>query len=418
MMKKFIFLVLIASTLSMAIDIGISVITGAGAEEIASKVLKTLEDLAPDYVILHSGTSDEYDLNFEVVFLLTEKEEYRVVWKEGEKEVAIFTRPPNSPFPLKFFLVDSASVPLEKAALLKLKKGDWKRFLRLTYRSSVDEYPSFSPDGRYIVFSSDRIGGTRDVFFIDTIEGKMYPLKIPGSSEYFPSISPDGSTLLFQGSFTGNWAVYTIPIDGNTRNLKRIAGDRRKAAYMPRWINNNSVAYLMDEDDGNFIYIKDTKTNAATKINLPFDYVFSPEFCGDDLYFVGLKGADFGIYILKNGIVSVVENSEYNEHDLDISQDCSKILFVSNRDGIYRLWLKDLESGKISTVTDFIDYDVFYPAFHPNGEMAAISVYEPDMEPDIWLVRLDVSEEATGIHKEGELTPEGTENSTGGLGGH
>ncbi len=401
------------------VDIGIEAVVGSGADELFSKVWKTLEDLAPDYVVLHTGTSTDYDLNFESVFLVDEKGNYGIIWKENGKKIESLSRSPDSPFPLNFFLIDAASVPLEKAALLKLKQGDWGRSLRLTYRSSVEEYASFSPDGRYLVFSSDRIGGNRDIFMIDMANGTMKPIKLSGSSEYFPSISPDGSSILFQGSFTGNWAIYTIPINGNPRKIRRLAGSWKEAAYMPHWIDENNITYLQDKGDGNELCIEDVRTKKATKVSLPFRYVFSPRMCGGNLYFVGLKGADFGIYRLtKDGTVETVENSEYNEHDLDISSDCSSMVFVSNRDGVYRLWYKNLKNGSVKLVTDFIDYDVFYPEFSPDGKIVALSVYEPGIEPDIWLVRINVPEKTGGLHKEGKATEEGTETGLSSLGRH
>ncbi len=413
---RWIVAVLYLSVSIFGMDIGINLIIGAGAEEIASRVLDKMREMAPSYVTIHTGTSTEYDLNFEAVFLITSEGKYGVIWKENGKEIESFSHDPDSPIPLKFFIVDAASVPLERAALLKLKKGDWGKFLRLTYRSSVDEYPSFSPDGRFIIFSSDRYGGNRDPFIIDSVEGKMIHMRIAGSSDYFPSFSPDGKLVLFQGSFTGNWGVYTIPSSGDTRKIRRIAGTSKKAAYMPVWAGDREVMYITDEPSGNSLYIKDITTKIATRIDLPFDYVFYPRLHDGVLYFVGLDGADFGIYSLRDGTVGVIEDSEYNEYDIDISKDGSMV-FVSNRDGVYRLWLKNLKTGEVKVVTDFIDYDVFYPAFHPSGKIVAISVYEPDLEPDIWLVRLDVSEEATGVREERKAPEEGTEGGSGGIGG-
>ena len=414
----FFILLSVVLVFSEKIDIGIESVVGAGADELFSKVWKKMEDLAPDYVELHNGTSSEYELNFEAIFLVDEKGKYGVIWEENGRKIDTLTRSPDSPFPLRFFLIDAASVPLERAALLRLKEGNWGKFLRITYRSSIEEYASFSPDGRYLVFSSDRNGGNRDIFMIDLKSGSMTSLRLPGSSEYFPSISPDGSTLLFQGSFTGNWGIYTIPINGDVRKIRRLAGSRKVAAYMPRWIDENHIVYLRDTGDGNELYFEDITTKVSTKVVLPFKYVFSPKMCGGELYFVGLKGADFGIYKLtRQGSVLTVENSEYNEHDLDISPDCKSMVFVSNRDGVYRLWYKDLRTGEEKVITDFIDYDVFYPSFSPDGKIVALSVYKPGVEPDIWLVRLDVHREDEKIHNEGASGQEGTENNLGGIGG-
>ena len=416
----FILLITFFSVLVLAgkIDIGVEAVVGSGADELFSKVWNKMEEMAPDYVELHSGTSSEYSLNFEVIFLVDDEGKSGVIWKENGKKIGSFTRSPDSPFPFRFFLIDAASVPLERAALLKLKNGDWGKFLRVTYRSSIEEYASFSPDSRYLVFSSDRNGGNRDIFMIDLKNGSMTSLRLSGSSEYFPSISPNGSTLLFQGSFTGNWGVYTIPIDGNIRKIRRLAGTRNAAAYMPSWVDEDHIVYLMDNSDGNEVYFEDITTKVSTKIDLPFKYIFSPRMCGGDLYFVGLKEADFGIYKLtKNGSILVVENSEYNEHDMDISSDCRSMIFVSNRDGVYRLWYKDLQTGEERVVTDFIDYDVFYPSFSPDGKVVVLSVYKPGIEPDVWLVRLDVHGKAEGFHNGETPVQEGTKDNIGSIGG-
>ena len=260
--------------------------------------------------------------------------------------------------------------------------------LRLTYRSSVDEYPSFSDDGRYLVFISDR-SGSRDIWILDMFTGKLKTITLSGSSEYFPKISPKGDLILFQGTFIGNWAIYTIPINGDQRGMRKVAGETSKAAYMPAWIDEKKVVYLLQNENGDTLYIQDLETGTSTPVKLPWRYVFSPFPIDENTLLVtALKEHDFGIYkITLDGSYTALEDTRYNEHDPQLTPDGRYLLFTSNRDGVYRVWVKDLQTKDEWIVTDFVDYDCFYPAVHPSGKLIAVSVYEPDWEPDIWLVR-------------------------------
>ncbi len=368
----------------------INVTVGTGAEDFYSDVWKRLMEEKPDYVEITTTPSSDDAFSYDLV-LLNLPDEYEAVWKEGTNTIADLKFKKDSLLPFKYYIQDIVSVPLEKAAFKKASIGDFGNYLRLTYHSGVDEYPSFSRDGRYLLFISDRYKGNRDIFVFDFFKGSLRHIKI-GSSEYFPRLSPDGKLILFQSSLYGNWGIYTIPFDGNTRAIRKIDGGNL-AAYMPRWIDDENVVYVMDRKDrkGNSIYLKNIKAKERKKINLPFDYVFAPFPTPDGSFLVtALKEADFGIYkISPDGSVLTVENTRYNEHDPVLSPDGSALLFTANRDGVYRVWAKDLEKGDEWVVTGFTDDDAFYPTFHPSGKLVAVAIYKTGWEPDIWLVRFN-----------------------------
>lgn len=75
-----------------------------------------------------------------------------------------------------------------------------------------DNDPCYSPDGTWLVFSSNR-SGVWNIFAWDLIKGKLYQL----TSEYYgatcPQISPDGQTLSFLTLYRGTRRLCTLPFE-------------------------------------------------------------------------------------------------------------------------------------------------------------------------------------------------------------
>ena len=76
---------------------------------------------------------------------------------------------------------------------------DGGRRRRLTRGSFVDERPCISPDGRTIVFVSDRSGRT-NLWSVDSGGGEPRPVTAHDQMDYRPVFSPDGKKLAFFSS--------------------------------------------------------------------------------------------------------------------------------------------------------------------------------------------------------------------------
>ncbi|HEY8542611.1 MAG TPA: hypothetical protein VIL29_09525 [Pseudothermotoga sp.] len=403
-MKRFLstaFLLLFSVHAFTTVALKINMITSQDTKKLIDDVAKSLLSLLPADVYLQLSVDGSitftspletekeewYELAFSATYDATQ-ERFDTVWIENNRRVYSCSYSKKEQRLYSEFIRECSHYPLEKASLWLLKNNRFDKYLRITYHPSVDEYASFSPDGRYFAFITDRLSGNRNIALLDLIEGKIDILPISGSSEYFPRFSPDGKRIAFQGSLHGFWNVYVMPLENYSKNILLISAGN-SPAYCPNWYDENTILYVQDTETSNALYSA-TLARKRAKINLPiqFDMVFSPVVYRGTIYFVGLKDSDFGIYALTpDGTVVTIENSFFNEHDPAISPDGRYLAYSCNSTGYYTIWIKDLLTQEKWCITKDIPHDAFYPSFSADGKLIAFSVYEGSYEPDIWFAK-------------------------------
>jgi TolB protein len=82
---------------------------------------------------------------------------------------------------------------------------------RLTSSSAIDTEPRFSPDGRFIYFTSDR-GGSPQVYRMPASGGEPQRVTFEGSYNVSPRISPDGKTLAYITRNEGKFQVALLDL--------------------------------------------------------------------------------------------------------------------------------------------------------------------------------------------------------------
>ena len=81
----------------------------------------------------------------------------------------------------------------------------------------IDRYPSYSPDGKHIAYSSDRLGG-QEIWLLDVEKRERHRLSLPGTDQgaSTPYWSPDGKKLaLARVKSGGQRAVWLVAVDGS-----------------------------------------------------------------------------------------------------------------------------------------------------------------------------------------------------------
>lgn len=76
--------------------------------------------------------------------------------------------------------------------------GTLERYRRVTSDAASDREPTWTADGRYLVFSSDR-SGVANLYAVSLAEERLYQVtNVPGGA-FQPTVSPDGTRLAWQG---------------------------------------------------------------------------------------------------------------------------------------------------------------------------------------------------------------------------
>ena len=88
----------------------------------------------------------------------------------------------------------------------------------LNRRDSTQDQPALSSEGRYIVYVSTERGKT-DIFVYDRQQQKseLLTANIKGSSSH-PTINGNGSKIAFQASQLGQWKIVIISRQGDDNN--------------------------------------------------------------------------------------------------------------------------------------------------------------------------------------------------------
>ncbi|HEX9784943.1 MAG TPA: hypothetical protein VGA56_19720, partial [Opitutaceae bacterium] len=104
-------------------------------------------------------------------------------------------------------------------AHLAIVNADGSGLRRVTSGNGNHGFPSWSPDGRRLVFSSAD-AQSKGLSILDLVSGKTTTLTSRPSTDNFPYWSPTRDSILFTSNRDGDWDLYTMRTDGT--DLKRL----------------------------------------------------------------------------------------------------------------------------------------------------------------------------------------------------
>ena len=126
-------------------------------------------------------------------------------------------------------------------------KPDGTARRRLTRSGGLNEYPSWSPDGRRLAFQTHR-NGEFDVFVMRSDGRGQRNLTRHPARDQWPSWSPDGRWIAFMSMRDGSEDVFVMRPDGS--NVRNVTGTSALQESHPSWTPTGELTFTRHDDRG------------------------------------------------------------------------------------------------------------------------------------------------------------------------
>ena len=235
--------------------------------------------------------------------------------------------------------------------------ADGKNQRSLTHHPADDGWPSWSPDGKKIAFSSYRNGGNIQIFVMDS-DGQN-PIRLSdGANDKNPAWSPDGQKIAFDGygeeELPGAvWTIQIYVMDSDGKNRKRLTNGPA---------HNLNPSWSPDSQRITFVSTR----HGATEI-----YVMNAD---------GTKQER----LTDNGVA---------DDDPSWSPDGQKIAFSSSlvflgadaQEGDYEIYVMDSDGNNRTMLTDNVVHDT-HPSWSPDGQLITYESWTFENPSEIHLI--------------------------------
>lgn len=280
-----------------------------------------------------------------------------------------------------------------------------------------NDYPSWSSDGRRIVFESDRKGNA-DIYVMDAdgshvtqltkdLFARLYFSRSPIDGQ--PAWSPDGSRITFVSGRDNvmmtymDMNIYVMDSDGS--NVVQLTGKGSEEAK-PSWSPSGQQIVYSSRDvftsEGQLIenpnwdlYVIDVDgKNAVQLTNGPgneLEAAWSPD--GRHIAFISdQNGSDFDIYVMNTDGTNVIQltSDSANEFGPAWSPDSSQIAFNSDRNGNVQIYVMNADGSDVTLLTDDTSNSA-YPAWSPDGSQILFESDRGDGNANLFLMNADGS---------------------------
>ena len=154
-------------------------------------------------------------------------------------------------FMMRFQRLGLGAFPNVAIAVLDTAGG---RITRLPQPSGMSFWPAWSPDGRWITFTSIAVPSRRLTMQIVRADGSGEARAFPDSTvrAETPAWSRDGSRIAFQWSKDGNTDIYVVNVDGTGLQRLTTGPDLEE---VPSWSPHGRIAFQSDRSGKMEIWI-------------------------------------------------------------------------------------------------------------------------------------------------------------------
>lgn len=233
--------------------------------------------------------------------------------------------------------------------------GDGVR--RVTRNGSINNFPSWSPDGTTLLYTSYRNLRQPGLFLVT--RGRESPGRIlanldAGGAQYRGVFSPDGERIAVVMSTDGASDIFSVRRDG--RGLRRLT--RHGAIDVgPSWApDGRRIAFVSDRAGSPQIYVMDADGGNVRRVTYQGGYNTSPAWSPDGAWiaYESRVGGSFDIWIVdpEGSVQAPIVSHPRNDESPTWSPDGRKIAFGSTRRGQSDIYAVDVDGSNLRRLTD------------------------------------------------------------------
>ncbi len=259
----------------------------------------------------------------------------------------------------------------------------------LTQGSGRNNRPAFSPDGERLAFDRWRIGSSRDIYLMRRDGADLRQLTVDPHADTEASWSPDGRRVVFLSDRDTPWSLWAVGTDGSGET--RLAGLDPGADAVRVSPDGTRIAYHVAVKGGPAnLWVADVDGRNARQVSFDSEMMGFPCWSPDGRFLAAelKRGDDDHVVLLpaEGGEARRLTDEPGKNWPYSFSPDGDKVAYVRLSNGTWDLWWVSSRTGARRRLTHnepSTSY-VRYPAWSPRGDEV---VYESaETAGDLWLV--------------------------------
>jgi TolB protein len=229
--------------------------------------------------------------------------------------------------------------------------------VQITTGERRDADPMVSPNGKHLVFASNRTSNF-DIFLITFGQAGVSQLTQDRKDDRSPSWSPDSKKVVFHSKRTANGDIYEMAADGSSGYLQLTSKEEVEEypCYGPSGggllFTTTPKKVVQLRPRRNIVFAQEKgRADQARLLAEGYECRFSPD--GKKIGFVSHRTKNNDVWIMKadGGMQTQLTTNPKDDEGPCFSPAGKKIAFSSNRTGNFDIWVMDADGSNPRQLT-------------------------------------------------------------------